>query len=244
MCPSCHVQKEISEFYPNRRTGKTCYRCKSCEREQHRMYYLKNSESVRAKSYKRYAEHKQENAVRCREYYSLHAEKIKERSRQWAKDNRERCRENNRRWYWGNIDTAKAIAKRTRHNNPLMVAMQNQRRRSRKKGVRRSLTINEWRFLLELCDYRCLACGTKEKLTQDHIVPLSPGEHTLHNIQPICMKCNRKKHRTIVDYRPLWMKDILIDTVGQNVFYGKVTAYTDRRLHQSSVFAARNSFSL
>lgn len=53
----------------------------------------------------------------------------------------------------------------------------------------------------------CLACGTRENITRDHVVPKSVmkalGLHsTRDNFQPLCSPCNGDKANTIVDYRP------------------------------------------
>lgn len=49
----------------------------------------------------------------------------------------------------------------------------------------------------------CLACGSTEKPSVDHVVPLSlGGTHTLDNIQLLCLPCNiRKGNRSSADYR-------------------------------------------
>ena len=40
----------------------------------------------------------------------------------------------------------------------------------------------------------CAICKSTEKLTIDHIVPLSKGgTHDLLNLQCLCIKCNQKK---------------------------------------------------
>lgn len=49
---------------------------------------------------------------------------------------------------------------------------------------------------------RCLACGTTEALTIDHVVPLDlGGRHAEDNFQTLCRPCNAKKGATAVDYR-------------------------------------------
>jgi 5-methylcytosine-specific restriction endonuclease McrA len=51
-------------------------------------------------------------------------------------------------------------------------------------------------------DKMCLACGTTEHLTIDHIVPISMGgSNEATNLQTLCKKCNEKKGSCIVDYR-------------------------------------------
>lgn len=48
----------------------------------------------------------------------------------------------------------------------------------------------------------CLVCGTKEKLTIDHITPIAKGgSNEIENLQTLCGKCNGKKGTKIIDYR-------------------------------------------
>lgn len=48
----------------------------------------------------------------------------------------------------------------------------------------------------------CLKCGTNEKISIDHIIPVSKGgkDETL-NLQPLCRRCNSSKGSKIIDYR-------------------------------------------
>ena len=63
-------------------------------------------------------------------------------------------------------------------------------------------TLEEWERLLEACGRRCLACGSGEDLTVDHIVPLSlGGSNAITNIQPLCEECNGRKGLVVMDYR-------------------------------------------
>ena len=49
----------------------------------------------------------------------------------------------------------------------------------------------------------CLACGTSERLTLDHVIPLSKGgSHSLSNSQILCHSCNASKKDKTIDYRP------------------------------------------
>lgn len=48
----------------------------------------------------------------------------------------------------------------------------------------------------------CLKCGAKQKLTIDHIIPISNGgENKLSNLQTLCKSCNSVKRNTFKDYR-------------------------------------------
>lgn len=60
----------------------------------------------------------------------------------------------------------------------------------------------EWRRLCVRMGGSCLACGSTEKLTKDHIIPLSQGGlDILENLQPLCQPCNSRKHKKTIDYR-------------------------------------------
>lgn len=74
--------------------------------------------------------------------------------------------------------------------------------RARKLGIPGEITTDEWQALCERYGDRCLKCGTGDRLVIDHVIPLSRGgEHSIRNIQPLCRKCNAKKHATYADYR-------------------------------------------
>ena len=60
----------------------------------------------------------------------------------------------------------------------------------KKKPIRPSLRTK----VFERDRYRCVNCGTWEKLTADHIVPEVLGGTTeLYNLQTLCKPCNSKK---------------------------------------------------
>lgn len=59
-------------------------------------------------------------------------------------------------------------------------------------------TKKEWVLLLTRFDGKCAKCGSPDKITRDHIVPLSRGGSDLiGNIQPLCKSCNSKKWRNL-----------------------------------------------
>lgn len=79
----------------------------------------------------------------------------------------------------------------------------NKRNRS-KRANGGTHTYGEWEALKAQYNWTCPCCKESEpdiKLTQDHIIPVSRGgSDNIENIQPLCMKCNLKKHTQIVKY--------------------------------------------
>lgn len=76
-------------------------------------------------------------------------------------------------------------------------------RRARKLKVGGNFTKKEWDDLLEFYKHACLKCGYIGKLEADHVVPISVGgKNSIDNIQPLCKKCNREKHKKTIDFRP------------------------------------------
>ena len=49
----------------------------------------------------------------------------------------------------------------------------------------------------------CAGCGSREKVTIDHVVPISRGgRHSIGNMQPMCRRCNSSKNdRLMVEWR-------------------------------------------
>lgn len=78
------------------------------------------------------------------------------------------------------------------------------KRNREKRNAEGSHTFGEWELLKKQYNYICPCCGRKEpeiQLTQDHIIPLSRGgSDNIENIQPLCRKCNSKKHTKIIKY--------------------------------------------
>lgn len=75
--------------------------------------------------------------------------------------------------------------------------------RYKRRSAEGSHTLKEWKNVLEYFGNRCLWCETTDNLERDHVVPISKGgTNYIHNIQPLCKTCNRKKWNKIIDFRP------------------------------------------
>ena len=78
--------------------------------------------------------------------------------------------------------------------------------RAKRLGIPGRLTCADWRALKLRYGSRCLACGNPEsevRLAIDHIVSLSMGgPNDISNIQILCVNCNARKAKAVIDYRP------------------------------------------
>ena len=82
--------------------------------------------------------------------------------------------------------------------------------RAKSLGVEGTFTNEEWKKLCNSTGNKCLKCGdTNQTITVDHVIPLSRGgTNYIENIQPLCKKCNSRKHTSTKDYRPGATKSI------------------------------------
>ncbi len=80
----------------------------------------------------------------------------------------------------------------------------NRRWQARRRNADGSHTLEEWENMKAQYDWICPACGKREPkiiLTEDHVVPIvKGGSDNIENIQPLCARCNSKKHTNIKRY--------------------------------------------
>lgn len=221
VCTKCQKELPLSNF-SNDSSSKDglMSRCKICVREVKRAYYESNRESIKKKTNEYYHQNKDKIAVRTKasreknkierslydkKRYAIMGEKIRERRRQYYKDNRsieivknrKNYLKNKERYYekfkiWLSVNTERTKALKRAY-------------RVRKYSAEGSHTTQQWIELVEKYNYCCLKCKKQfpiEKLTQDHVVPLSKGgSNYIENIQPLCRSCNTGKLDRIIDYR-------------------------------------------
>lgn len=107
--------------------------------------------------------------------------KISIRSRQWKQGNAAY-----KKW-------CKEYAASRRKTHPWLHKLAKSKRRARIKGG----YVPEWAWaaILWLNGHKCVKCDSTDEIQVDHIIPLARGgRHHVANLQPLCRKCNIKKH--------------------------------------------------
>lgn len=133
--------------------------------------------------------------------------KRREQSRKRCVEDRDSVRLANRKSYWKhhdkNLERSRGKDHRqNRYSNPRyrqLSRFTQQRYYARKRansprGLPR-ITLLEWEALKRINNFKCWYCGCiPEKLTQDHVIPVSKGgDDSFENIVPACRTCNKRK---------------------------------------------------
>lgn len=205
--------------------------CKVCKKAKNAKY---NAENAKAKNEhnRLYREQNREKLnSHNREYYAKH----KEQAKQYRDDNREKHILYKREWYRNNKDTRleacreyylqhQEIIKRysTIHGKEhrqkpyvkLYRRINQQKRYASTCGLLSTLTVEEWELCLRFFNNSCSYCDNKNKLEQDHVIPVTNGGgYVSKNIIPACKICNPSKsnHNMEVWYRkqPFFSEDRL-----------------------------------
>jgi 5-methylcytosine-specific restriction endonuclease McrA len=186
ICRRCKDTKPLSEFNNKSRSpdGKNYY-CKECSRALSKKHYVENTDRVRASNERWRSENLEADLARKRERYRETRAVSIARVTRWQAENPELARLYKRRW---------------KKRNPGKLAEYKHRRRSLESLE--NWTDEEWQAMLMLYGGQCLSCGATERITRDHVIPLSKGgANTIDNLQPLCVECNCKKGTKTIDYR-------------------------------------------
>ncbi len=226
VCKVCNIEKDVSDFYFNKSTGCFEGKCKSCSKAR-RTEARRNSPEQKASAVMCAARWKKENPEKAREqnknYIQRNIDKVKAAKKAWLQT--ENGKEYKKRWRqsengkasrriweqsekgkaskkaWLQSENGKEYKKRWKQSpvGKICRAIERHVRRSKTHG---KFTPTEWSNLCSKYDNKCLCCGERKKLTVDHVVPIAlGGANTIDNIQPLCLSCNSKKNKKIIDYR-------------------------------------------
>lgn len=175
-CSGCGVWKAKSDYHRNQRTKDGLQpACKVCKNWASYRQRLRTPERLRAQQ---------------KAWTIAHAAEIKKRRAEQHRLNREEIN----------------AAKREKYANTYAAEPQKYLSGVHKRRVlvesRGSYTQEDWDALCARYGNKCLWCDVKTALTVDHVVPLSQGgSNTIDNLQPLCARCNGRKHSRIMDFR-------------------------------------------
>lgn len=194
-CARCLETKPVCKFVKNtaRHDGLNVY-CRLCQNEYGKELYHRNFERIkeakRASTRKSYRRHRRERIEYSRKWRVDNPDRVKEQFSNWYNKNKEYNRIRVNVWY-------------NKHNH--LARAKNVRREMKYKALVATLTGKEWMITLSLFDNACAYCGSKDRITKDHLVPLSAGgAYELGNIVPACKSCNCSKQDKVLG---AWLKD-------------------------------------
>lgn len=200
-----------------RREYKKAYRKANREKERARSaaIYAANKEKMRAARDEWRAKNKERDRATSKAWHDANKEKTRKAGREWAEKNKERKKETARRWYIANAEDQRRRSREWAAANPDKVkknaakktAEDHKAARHRRKA-RKLNAVGKWsaadlRIVKSILGDMCLKCGSAERISVDHVIPLAMGgSNQPTNLQPLCTSCNsRKGSRSMADYR-------------------------------------------
>jgi 5-methylcytosine-specific restriction endonuclease McrA len=193
-CTKCNQTKFVTQFFRDASLPDgTRYICKECDKKRKNEWRANNQEHDR-EYFKQYRDNNKESLARNNhKWYESHKEQIKIKKAVYEANNKEKMSQVRRDWAKKHPELGRKLAKD---------------RRARLKGATGVITPQEWQALLKEHDHKCYYCGTTERITQDHWIPLSRGgSHTIDNIVPACHSCNSRKYNMTGDEYLAKLKD-------------------------------------
>lgn len=181
-CNKCGISKPLTEFsHVSKNKDGFHNSCKICYAEYMKIWSRKNSEKVNA---------------RALAYHHKNKKALNEKRRiRWHKSDKSKNAEISKKWKAANPE-----------QNKLLKLRGNQKRRARLAVVDNYwISSKEIRAILKL---PCFYCGVSNKITLDHVVPISRGgSNGIGNIVPACITCNTtKKDRFIMEWKLMRIK--------------------------------------
>lgn len=159
------------------------------KREYKRRRYQENPEIQREATRRWQEKNREYSVIKAREWNTKNREQYNANMRAWREKNKEKVAANNKKW---------------REENPGGRKIYDHRRRDAAiKNGKFKITVREWNRMIARYNGCCAYCGSSEKITMDHVVPLSRGgRHSIGNVLPACFSCNvRKNAKFIVEWK-------------------------------------------
>lgn len=126
---------------------------------------------------------------------SANPERHRAYSKKWREANRAAVRATQQAWKVAHRDHVRQRARNWVRSNLDRFRIYNQKRRASTHAAADTLTLSEWRDILEYFNHACAYCLRSDApMNIEHVIPLSKGgSHTKENVVPACGSCNSKK---------------------------------------------------
>ena len=156
---------------------------------------------VTARKKKYYEKNKHEIHKRRHIFYKNNRQKIDAKNREWMLAHPENRSKHIRTYYLSHkekmLDYQHNYCKTLK--GQLKISRANHTRRSTEKKIPCTLTVKQWKKILDMQDNKCASCKREFtddlKPTRDHIIPLSKGGGlTFGNTHALCKSCNSSKN--------------------------------------------------
>lgn len=124
-------------------------------------------------------------------------EKFRTYQKEWRQSHPDNARKHHQTYTKAHPEKVQDYLRHYRHLHPEVMQVINARYYANKCDAPiNDLTTKQWEEIKAAYGHRCVYCNRKmQRLTMDHIVPLSKGgSHTVSNIVPACQSCNSKKN--------------------------------------------------
>lgn len=190
VCTRCKVDTPLGQMGKASRSkdGYNIY-CKGCIRDMSQKQRHENPELNRARQAAYRESHRSHERARGLKRYYSQKDRLLELNRARRKRDSEHVREIERVSYERNKERRRPA-------------------KNARQSFRNRLFSNPPYLILEkelrrLLNSDCLACGTHDRISIDHIIPLSRGgSHSIGNLQPLCVTCNSSKNsKTVMEWK-------------------------------------------
>ncbi|MBC7594115.1 MAG: HNH endonuclease [Kineosporiaceae bacterium] len=135
-------------------------------------------------------------------------EKVRARARESRQRHPEKERERKRRFNEKNPEKRAEHLRNYRNRDPERARNHvRQRRAMLLEAPGDGVGVEDWITILDWTSGLCAYCGSGEKITPDHVIPLvHGGAHDITNIVPACRRCNcSKKDTPVSKWAPDWL---------------------------------------
>lgn len=162
-----------------------------------------------------WSHHREEHVTKGRQRYKANAVRLREEGKKRWRDNhevmtaqhraayyrhRDKRLDEHRKYYINHRDKilASVYSWQSEHKH-LVNQYKKKNGLSRRSAFAGSIDMAAWAKKLKRLGGRCQLCGSTERISIDHILPIAKGgSNEIRNLQPLCIPCNCRKNAKIL----------------------------------------------